>query len=269
MRKEHYLSISEFAKISDVSRKTLIFYDKIGLFKPALVKPNGYRCYAHWQIEVITVISVLSELGIPLEEIRRYLDRHGPEQALALFREQDLLIEQKIENLRSVQKMLRLRIHAMEEGLSAGPDLQVVDQAEIPLCLSEPFHCPADEIPDELFVRLYTDCEERGISFCYPVCYLIARRDLLAGDYGMVSRLCFRMPDLQKANGAMPSGRYLIGYGNYHYGDTRPLYERMCRYAEEQQLKIGGNAYEEYILDELAVSRCEDYKVKKVRPAGI
>lgn len=26
MRKEHYLSISEFAKISDISRKVLIFY---------------------------------------------------------------------------------------------------------------------------------------------------------------------------------------------------------------------------------------------------
>ena len=26
MRKEHYLSISEFAKISDISRKALIFY---------------------------------------------------------------------------------------------------------------------------------------------------------------------------------------------------------------------------------------------------
>lgn len=262
MRKERFLSISEFAKISDVSRKKLIFYDNIGLFKPALVKPNGYRCYAHWQIEVITVISVLSELGIPLEKIKQYLHQYGPEQALAMFREQTQVIERKIENLRSIQEMLRMRICTIQEGMQAGLDFRVVEQEEIPMYLSEPFHYDTNEMPDELWERLYRSCEQHGISFCYPVCYIITYEDLLAGDYHMVSRLCFRMADMEKANGAMPSGHYLVGYRNYHYGDTYPMYEQMCRYAKEHRLKIGGDAYEEYILDELATSRCEDYKVK-------
>lgn len=269
MRKEHYLSISEFAKISDVSRKKLIYYDKIGLFKPALVKPNGYRCYAHWQIEVITVISVLSELGIPLEEIKQYLHKYGPEQALAIFQEQNQVIERKIEKLRSIQEMLRMRICTIQEGLLAGSDFRIAEQEEVPLYLSEPFHYDANEMPDELWVRLYMSCERQRISFCYPACYIVAYEDLLAGDYQMVSRLCFRMANTQKSNGVMPAGRYLTGYGNYHYGETYPLYEQMCRYAEEHGLKIGGNAYEEYILDELAASCCEDYKVKlSIRLSG-
>lgn len=34
MKKEGYLTISEFSEIAEVSRKTLIFYDNIGLFSP-------------------------------------------------------------------------------------------------------------------------------------------------------------------------------------------------------------------------------------------
>ena len=37
------LKISEFAKIAEVSRKALIFYDNIGVFSPIYTAPNGYR----------------------------------------------------------------------------------------------------------------------------------------------------------------------------------------------------------------------------------
>ena len=43
MKKESFFSISEFSKLSDISRKALIFYDKAGLFPPARVDENGYR----------------------------------------------------------------------------------------------------------------------------------------------------------------------------------------------------------------------------------
>ena len=35
MKNSGYLTISEFSKIAEVSRKALIFYDRIGLFSPA------------------------------------------------------------------------------------------------------------------------------------------------------------------------------------------------------------------------------------------
>lgn len=262
MRKERYLSISEFAKISDISRKALIFYDNIGLFKPAMVKANGYRYYAHWQIETITVISILSELGMPLEEIKKYLYQYETDEAYQMLKNQDQVIEQKIEKLRSTREMLRMRVRLMEEGMRADTDFHVVEQEETPLYLSEPFHYDTNEMPDELWVRFYTNCEKRQISFCYPICYVVTYEDLRAGHYQMVSRLCFRMVDMEKANGVMPKGRYLVGYRNFHYGDTFPLYEEMCRYIEEHHLKIRGNAYEEYILDELTTCRPEDYRVK-------
>ena len=43
---EDYFSIGELSRYQNISKQTLIFYDKLGLFQPAYVDPNnGYRYY--------------------------------------------------------------------------------------------------------------------------------------------------------------------------------------------------------------------------------
>ena len=67
----------EFAALCGVTKHTLFHYDEIGIFSPAIRGENGYRYYAPAQIEVFQVIAVLKELGMPLAEIRAYLDREA------------------------------------------------------------------------------------------------------------------------------------------------------------------------------------------------
>lgn len=39
-------TVGEFAKLHNMKKQTLIFYDKIDLFKPEIInKNNGYRYY--------------------------------------------------------------------------------------------------------------------------------------------------------------------------------------------------------------------------------
>lgn len=64
-------TISEMASIFDVSRQTLIYYDKIGLFAPAEVNEKGYRFYSPTQIPLMRLISILRDLGVDLDEIMR------------------------------------------------------------------------------------------------------------------------------------------------------------------------------------------------------
>lgn len=42
---ETYISVGKMAEMHNISRQTLIYYDKIGLFKPYKVDKNGYRYY--------------------------------------------------------------------------------------------------------------------------------------------------------------------------------------------------------------------------------
>ena len=55
----------------NVSRQTLIYYDKIGLFKPAVVNEKGYRFYSPTQIPLIRLVCMLCDLGLELDEFRK------------------------------------------------------------------------------------------------------------------------------------------------------------------------------------------------------
>lgn len=64
-------AISEMASLFNVSRQTLIYYDKIGLFKPAVVNEKGYRFYSPTQIPLMRLICMLRDLGLELDEVDR------------------------------------------------------------------------------------------------------------------------------------------------------------------------------------------------------
>lgn len=67
--KNDYFTTGEFAKICSVSKQTLIYYDRVGIFSPDITGSNGYRYYSYTQIETFTVIAMLRDLGVHIREI--------------------------------------------------------------------------------------------------------------------------------------------------------------------------------------------------------
>lgn len=62
------LSIGAFSKISNVTTKTLRYYDEIGLIKPVYVNDeNGYRYYSTSQLETVLLIGKLKWYGFSLD----------------------------------------------------------------------------------------------------------------------------------------------------------------------------------------------------------
>lgn len=70
----HWYSIGEMASLFGLTRQTLIYYDKIGLFKPATLNEDGYRLYLPTQIPTLRLICLLKDLGIELKEIAEIID---------------------------------------------------------------------------------------------------------------------------------------------------------------------------------------------------
>jgi DNA-binding transcriptional MerR regulator len=103
-------TVSKLAKLSGVSRRTLQFYDEIGLLKPARVTSNGYRIYGRTEVDALQQILIYRELGVPLEEIRSIISSTGFDRAAALHSHLSALNEQKakIESLiENVTKTIR------------------------------------------------------------------------------------------------------------------------------------------------------------------
>ena len=62
--------IGDFAKLGQVSVKTLRFYDEIGLLRPAWTDPqSGYRYYLAAQAADLHRILALKDLGLSLAEV--------------------------------------------------------------------------------------------------------------------------------------------------------------------------------------------------------
>lgn len=62
-------STGQFAKLANVTERTIRYYDKIGLLKPSFVMENGYRKYTKSDLLKLQKILSLKHMGFSLEEI--------------------------------------------------------------------------------------------------------------------------------------------------------------------------------------------------------
>ncbi len=102
------LTVSKLAEQCGLSRSTLLYYESIGLMKPAVRSGGNYRCYGERDIARLRQICVYRDAGLKLEDIRALLDGASTNAASVLERR---LVELngEIETLRGHQRaILRL-----------------------------------------------------------------------------------------------------------------------------------------------------------------
>jgi DNA-binding transcriptional MerR regulator len=260
MDTHQYMSISAFSRLSGVSRKALIFYDSIGLFRPAHVGENGYRYYHHLQLDTITVIQSLKELGMSLDEIKRYLGHRTPEGSLQLFRRQRQAIREKMERLERLSGVIEYRIQRIQRALTLDADaIELVHREAAPIFISASIRCPERQITDEMWIRFFDECDLREIPYGLPVGYCIDRDSLSAGNYDIISHFFIQTGDSEKATAQIPGGTYLVGYLRGYHRRGPALYERLLAYAGRAGLQVTGDAYEELLLDEISASDPQEY----------
>ena len=66
--------IGQLVKAFDISRSTLLYYDKIGLLQPAARSDSNYRLYRQQDVDRLATISTYREAGLPLQAIAEILD---------------------------------------------------------------------------------------------------------------------------------------------------------------------------------------------------
>lgn len=104
---EGYYTSGEFAKKANVSIRTIRYYDKQGLLKPAAMSDAGYRLYTDSDFAKLQKILSLKYLGFSLDEIRSITinddDNGYVEQSLKLQLD---LVKKRIGHLQLVEQTL-------------------------------------------------------------------------------------------------------------------------------------------------------------------
>ena len=88
-------TVRNVSVLSGLSRRTLQYYDEIGLLKPAGTKPSGYRLYDEDCLKRLWRILFYKELGFSLDEIKKILDTTPEVEKKLMMKHRLLLIEKQ------------------------------------------------------------------------------------------------------------------------------------------------------------------------------
>ena len=104
-------TVNEVSKLTGVSRRTLQYYDKIGLLRPTEYTESGYRLYDDAALERLQQILLFRELEFPLKDIKDIVTISDFDKKKALDQQMELLELKKehIENLINMCRGLKMR----------------------------------------------------------------------------------------------------------------------------------------------------------------
>ncbi len=99
------LTVTKLARHCGLSRSTLLYYESIGLLKPAPRSAGNYRSYGDRDLRRLEQICVYREAGLRLGDIRAILD--GPDSGAAGVLERRLKeLNAEVETLRRHQRAI-------------------------------------------------------------------------------------------------------------------------------------------------------------------
>lgn len=259
--KTQYITTGEFAKLMNVTKDTLFHYDKIGLFSPEIKLDNEYRYYSIYQIELLEVILMLKELGMPLKEIKEVMDHRDPESLLALFKKEEAEIDLKIKRLQAQKKLIKVQKNRITEaGKKQFDKVGIMHYEEAYYFLGRTESLNEKEIFRQISI-LREKYEKISSVHDYDISFTQYKKELLNGKYDNYREalLVMRTPPKRLAYQILPKGDYLVAYHKGHWNSIGKTYEKMLSYAKEHRIITEEMFIETYVIDRLLVDDYKDY----------
>lgn len=254
------LTTAQFAKLHEVNKRTLHYYDNIGLFSPNTKGENGYRYYDISQSIDFEYIRMLKELNMSIEEIEAYCKNPTTNSFLKIADTKINEIDIEIQKLKSIKKILNVK----KDNLALCENLQeqVIRIEEHPseTILITPYDFSEDDISNIFSYLKDTWSIEQirmGIGGFISLDKVIHEDfDKYDGLYTPTISGCSSAKKITK-----PKGRYLCGYQKGTWDKLSCMYKKMIDYAKQNNLTLVGYAYE-MGLNEFAISDLAEYVTK-------
>lgn len=116
MKKPGYYSSGEFARMANVTLRTIRYYDKQNILKPSLVTEAGARFYTDEDFARLQQILLLKYLGFSLEDIREMTVADSDYRfMLNSLKIQKKLVQDRIEQMQLVEQAIQDTADAIQE----------------------------------------------------------------------------------------------------------------------------------------------------------
>ena len=254
------LSTGEFAKLVDVQKHTIIFYDNKGIFKPFHVNDKGYRQYSLHQVESFSVIKSLRELGMSLDDIYDFLNNRSPQRLVHLLSDEASKLEKTINYLIHLKKSMHEKM-AITQKVEDFPFYEVFIEKRdaLPLFTTQLPLSDDDEDYYQTVASHYEEREDREIYMSWVEGFLYSKRDILEEHEARAPRLYTPVESETDADAWRDAGDFLVVSYQEKDSHTYKEAQRLLAYAKEHGFELDDYFYEDLVLDQLAVEDSDEY----------
>lgn len=260
--KNEYLTTGEFAKFCGIPKHILFHYDQIKLFQPEIVKENGYRYYSFRQFDTFSIISALKMLGMPLKEIKKYMDERDPEKLVNLLEEKSNEVDKEIKKLKNTKREIESLKDLTLNALSVKYNIiePAYHKSMKALCSTFMDNGNDNSYPDFL-TELIAFRNNSNASMIDFLGASLTIDNIREKRFNSFSFLYTKTNNADKKNNTLvrKEGWYLQVYYKGSYQHIDEMYTDIIQYAMEHQIKLGKNAYEEYLIFEIGTINRDDY----------
>lgn len=251
---DEFVSISELAKMRNITTETLRHYDRIGLICPDYRDKNGVRYYSVQKVELLGTISELKQLGIPLAEMKDYISHRTLSSSCQLLRQYRNLITQKLEELHRLEKEVNEKLAYMEDVrrkefdndiheknfedryfiLSNRQATNDINLGYLVAQLEKQIHS------SEKYLPIYASTRYAG---------LIKHFQKSAKETPAEIMIQVKAPENHRNVICCPGGLYLCLYHRGSFWNAGSSIERIMKYAEQKGLELEDTIIENVIVD--------------------
>lgn len=266
--RDAYLTTGEFAKLAEVSKHTLFHYDKIGLLSPEIrTSENQYRYYSISQLELLEIITLLKELGMPLTEIKSYLNNRTPSLFIDLLTKEQACIRKKIQTMQRMEHWIQEELKLLHQLSTTSLNTISVEHFPEKYMLKTSVHSMEEKEIAKTIQHLFLRAKKHHLQSPYGVGGI---RDLSSFDLSTEKYIYFYLlldyPVKEIPLETRASGHYLCAFHCGSYDTLNDTYKKMLQHASENHLQLTGLFFEDVLIDTLTVKNEEDYIVQICTP---
>ena len=264
---ENLFSIGELSRYQNISKQTLIFYDKTGVFHPAYVDPsNGYRYYSASQLDELDTILLLKKSGLSLQKIKELLSHYTTQSSLKVLKSQLGVIDRQMEELRLVRSRLSQRC-AQLEGANLHQEGPRVEKMEEQYVLTRPVEPPFTLREISIATKqCFAQAFQESLPIFFQSGVRVPLERILRGDYTQADLVFLPTEKTGRANNIqrLPAGRCAAIYHRGDYLSIGASYEKLLAFCREQGLTVASDSYEFCINDYITTGDESEYLTKIV-----
>lgn len=238
------LTTRQFANMCKVEKRTLYYYEEIGLLRPIEIKENGYRMYSIRQFDTMSMIKALQSVGMPLSDIKDLMDEHDLNHCKYVLSNQILLLKEKQKELKSAEQILSQTTEQIENYLNIGSNVFFTEEISDVYLVTQ-------EILDQRPVHV------NYIANGYSQGVIMNERESAIPHY------IFKKAASKKASNAVKhSGTYACIYQSIQDGKIAEYIDSFIKLLSSKQIVTDGPIYMDSIANDFLKLSNDEYIFK-------